>query len=117
MKKFKFIFYSVVFSFLSTYLYAQEGSDPFGASITKTSSAVTNWFILIATGLFTVNLLLVVICYVSDFEWTKSLKPKVTKALIATVLFFFISQLMQGSVGNALQKVQTCPLALMGLHC
>lgn len=112
----KYNLYFTLFNILTTKAYS-DGSDPFGSNLATASSAVTNWFILIATCLFTVNLLLVVICHVCDFEWTKNVKPKATKALIGTVLFFFISQLMQGSVGNSLQKIQTCPLALMGLHC
>ena len=93
------------------------GGDPLGGDIATGSSIIIGWFVGLATLLFTVNLLLVVICLVMDTDWTRNYKGKVNKALIGTVLFFLVMQLFQNSISSPLQKIQNCPLAVMNMHC
>lgn len=102
---------------LNTVVAYAAGGDPFIAELTRASQSSIGWFTVIGTGVLTINLLLFAICQFADFEWTKNLKPKVTKSLFATVLIFLIAQFFSGSVSTPLQSLQTCPLSLLGLHC
>ncbi len=98
-------------------LNAFAGGDPFGASLTQASQAATSWFVIIGTAILTINLLLFATCQFGDWEWTRNIKPKVTKSLFVTVFIYLIIQFFQGSISEPLQKIQQCPLAIVGLNC
>ncbi|BBH54627.1 hypothetical protein [Fluviispira sanaruensis] len=112
-KFFKFVFiYNIFTSFP-----AHAGGDPFGASIGQASQAVTNWFVVLGSAVLTINLLLFAICQFMDWEWTRNIKPKVTKSLFVTIFIYLIAQFFQGSVSSPLQQLQSCPAKIVGLNC
>lgn len=87
--------------------------DLFTGQLQKAKTEAINWFQIIGSGLFIINLLLLVMCYVSPFEVLHNMKSKVTKAFIVTLIIYVLSSVFSGTIGGMINSGTNCPLMLL----
>lgn len=104
----------IIFIMINKNIFA---TDIFNKELLEAKSTVINWFQVIASGLFIINLLLLVMCYVSPFEVLHNMKSKVTKAFIVTLLIYTLSSIFSGTISTMISSGTNCPLMLMGGTC
>jgi len=120
-KQFKRLKYKNLSSYLllvSIYVYQNIFADDlFTSQLVKAKAEAINWFQILGSGLFIINLLLLVMCYVSPFEVLHNMKSKVTKAFIVTLIIYVLSSVFSGTISSMISSGANCPLMLLGGTC
>jgi Ca2+/Na+ antiporter len=104
----------IFFSSINQNIFAD---DLFTSELVRAKNQVINWFQVLGSALFIINLLLLVMCYVSPFEALHNMKSKVTKAFVVTLVIYALSSIFSGTVGNMINSGTSCPLMLIGGTC
>ena len=92
-------------------------ADLFTPELQQAKSEVINWFQVLGSALFMINLLLLIMCHVSPFEMLHNMKSKVTKAFFVTLMIYILSSVFSGTIGQMINAGSACPLMLLGGSC